>query len=179
MDAEPLLREAFATAESLFGPGNPVTLGAQRSLATVLEGQRRHDEARALREAGLSAALAAFGENDVYVAIALSGLGQNSLMSGRVREADGYFRRALAVRLQLHNANDWHVDDARARLGWAVARAGKLEEAEALLTSGYAGLRKHRGDRAEETREAKRWLEELRRLQARALGHASPHLTFK
>lgn len=165
-EAESLSREALAAAESLFSEAHPMTLGARGALATVLEQQRRYDEALTLREKGLAAARKAFGENNVFVAIALTGLGQHGLAAGRIEDGVVYLQRALAIRQRLHDEGHWRVDDARVQLGRALGRAGRLAEAEPLLRDGYAGLRRSRGAQAKETRDAWQWLGELKRARA-------------
>jgi serine/threonine-protein kinase len=160
-EAEPHLREALDTARALFDEGHPMTLGASRSLASLLEEQRRFAEARDLRQHELATAIAALGPNDVYVALALSGLGHHALSSGDPGLAETSFRRALDVRLQLHPPDHWRVDEARAMVGVALMRARRFADAERDLLAGYQGLRTHRGATAAETLTVRRHLADL------------------
>jgi serine/threonine-protein kinase len=159
-EAERLLREALTTAQLLFKDGRPMTLGAQRLLAGVLDERRKFVEARMLRHEELAAALKAFGPVDVYVALALAGLGQHGLASGDLELAESSFRRALDVRQRLH-ADNWRTAEARGMLGAVRLRAGRLAEAEPDLVAAYEGLRARRGPAARETDDARRRLVEL------------------
>ena len=117
--AEATQREALASMSAALGPSHPLTFGAMRALAVILEAQRRWREADALRQQELRAAIAALGERDVYVAIALTGLGEHCLAAGRRGDAIAYFSRALEVRQAIHPAGHARIEEARR----ALARA--------------------------------------------------------
>lgn len=120
-DAESTQRAALASMSAALGPTHPLTFGAMRALAGILEAQQRWSEAYALRQQELQLAVAALGERDVYVAIALTGLGEHCLAANRRAEAVGYFRRALAVRQAIHPAGHPRIDEARRALARATA----------------------------------------------------------
>ncbi len=153
-EAEGLYRRALVGAREVLGAAHPLTLGAQRALAAHLEHRGRFDEAGRLRQAELAAVLAAQGERDVYAAIALAGLGHHHLRAGRPDRAEEYFRRALAVREQVHPPDHWRVDEARAALGACLVRQRRFGEAESLLVQAYERLSASRGAAAAEAREA-------------------------
>ena len=138
-----------------------MTLGAQRSLASVLDDQKHFTQALELRQAELAGAIQAFGEQDVYVALALVGLGHHGLASANLKLAESSFRRALDVRLKIHPANHWRIAEVRGLVGVAVLRSGRLRAAEPDLLAAYEGLRAHRGPAAVETLTAGNYLVEL------------------
>ena len=150
-EAETLSREAFATARQLFKDGHPLTLGAQRSLAALLDDQKRFKESLELRQAELASATKTLGAEDVYVALALTGLGQHGLASGNLPLAESSFRRALDVRERLHGSRDWRTAEARGMVGAMRLRAGRFAEAEPDLLSAYEALQTLRGPTAPET----------------------------
>ena len=149
-EAESLLREALATSRQLFREGHPMTLGAERSLAAVLDDQKRFKESLALRQAELAAATqASSGKDDVYVALALAGLGQHGLASGDLQLAESSFHRALAVRERLDGPDHWRTAEARGMIGAVALRAGRLPEAEPDLLAAYrTTARPERTDRS-------------------------------
>jgi tetratricopeptide (TPR) repeat protein len=160
-EAELLLREAVHTARALVGASHPSTLGAQRALASLLEERRKFAEARTLRETELASALKDKGENDVYVALALDGLGRHALGTNAPLQAERYFLRALSIREAIHPADHWRVFEARGYVGLARLVAGRLQEAEADLLAAHEGLRRSRGPAAAETLTARRHLADL------------------
>lgn len=160
-EAEAVLRSALTNERALFGEGHPSVLATSRSLASVIEAQRRYGEARRLREDDLARAIEVLGDHDVFVAIGLNGLGQNGLDSGRPDLAVTDFRRALAVRRQIHPADHWRIAEARGRIGTALLAAGRLAESEPDLVAAYEGLRIQRGTGADETERVRLRLLEL------------------
>jgi serine/threonine-protein kinase len=160
-EAEPLLREALETSRNLFREGHPMTLGAMRSLAALLEEQRRFEEALALRQAELADAIRHQGSRDVYVALALAGLGNHGLASRDLALAESSFLRALEVRRQIHPPDHWRIHEVRAMVGVARLRAGRFVEAEPELLSAFESLRTQRGASARETLVVQRHLVEL------------------
>ncbi len=160
-EAERLIRQAQVDSASLFGDGNPTTLVASRELAGVLEDQRRFAEALTVRRAELASAVKAFGKDDVYVAISLTGLGRHSLAAGQAAEAEQYFLRALDVRQHIHPPGHWRIDEARVNVGLALIHAGRFADAERELLSAHQGLGASRGTTADETQLARKRLVEL------------------
>lgn len=159
-DAETLYREALETANALFGAGHPMSLGAMRSLASILEEQKQFVEARVLRERELADAMTA-RPGEMYVALALSGLGTHGLATGDFDLAERSFVRALDLRRQLHPPDDPRIADARAMLGAARLRAGRYEEAEPELLAAYEASLAARGPSARETLQLQRQLADL------------------
>jgi serine/threonine-protein kinase len=150
-EAETLSREALGTARQLFKDGHPMALGAQRSLAALLDEQKRFKESLELRQAELASATKALGAEDVYVALALAGLGHHGLASGNLPLAESSFRRALDVRERLHGSGDWRTAEARGMVAAVRLRAGRFAEAEPDLLSAYETLQTLRGPTAPET----------------------------
>jgi serine/threonine protein kinase/tetratricopeptide (TPR) repeat protein len=172
-DARPLLAAALDTSRQLFGDGHPMTLGAQRAMAAGLEALGHFDEALALRQRELASAITSFGEHDVYVALALAGLGEHGLTAGRPDMAEQSFLRALAVRRAIHPAAHWRIDETLGQVGAARLAAGRQREAEADLLAAHEGLRVRRGVSAAETLAVRKHLAELyeRRGQAAEAQH--------
>ena len=160
-DAERLLRGALETARTLFSAGHPMVLGASRSLAAVLDQRQQFAESLGLRQSELADAIDLRGPGDVYVALALAGLGHHALASGDLRLADTSFRRALELRRQMHPSGHWRIDEARGMVAVVALRAGRFDESEPGLLAAYEGLRAHRGAAAAETLAARRHLADL------------------
>jgi eukaryotic-like serine/threonine-protein kinase len=140
-EAEPVFREALSVGRSTLGVGHGLVLGAQSALASFLEQQRRWSEALALRQNELEVAEHEYGDSSVYVARALATLGAHHLARGMAKEAEADFRRALAIRRQLHPPTYWRVGEAEVMLGGCLARVRRFGEAEPLLRSGIENLK--------------------------------------
>jgi serine/threonine-protein kinase len=160
-EAESLYREGLDTALEVFADGHPMVLASYRLLTAVLDQQGKFAASRLLRDRELASAIDAHGPDDVYVALALAGLGQHGLASTDLALAERSFRGALSVREKLHPPDHWRVHEARAMLGVVRVRAARYAEAEQILLPAYDALRASRGDTAPETTTVRRHLADL------------------
>jgi len=157
-EAESYHRRAFAARTRVLGPGHARTLQSQRCLAACLEAQGRHAEAERLAAAGVAEAVKVLGERDLDT-LALQDTRALSLVGlGRAAEAETQLRLVIAA-LDERKAKgedvgegDSYAVDARVHLGMALARLGRLSEAEALLVGNVPKLpqREARSKRAAE-----------------------------
>jgi len=81
-----------------------------------------------------------FGDEHPSTAYAYSALGEAILRGGRSGEAEGWVRRALAIREATAVGAYWRVAAARRHLAQVLVAAGRLVEAEAELDAAWEGL---------------------------------------
>ena len=139
-----------------------MTLGAERSLASVLDDEKRFTESLELRQLELANAIQAFGEQNVYVAIPLCRPGTPW---PRERQPGRWLNRRSVTRWRYAGQSirriARRIDEVRGLAGVAVLRSGRLRAAEPDLLAAYEGLRAHRGPTADETLSAENDLVEL------------------
>ena len=87
--------------------------------------------------------------------------GDHHAAAGAFEEAERFYRRAVTVRQQIHPAPHWRIAEARSRVGYALFRQRRYEDAEALLTDSYTRLSSDRGAIPESADRARAWLVEL------------------
>ena len=103
------------------------------------------------------------------VARALTGMGDHHMAAGAFEEAERLYRRAVTVRQNIHPAPHWRIAEARARVGYALFRQQRYQEAETLLTESYTRLqRRHRRDSRSRRSRARLAHRTLRRLGSSA-----------
>jgi tetratricopeptide (TPR) repeat protein/predicted Ser/Thr protein kinase len=160
-EAEALFREALSLGlESLRDP-HPHLIGLHGALAVFLERQQRVREAAPLRQAALRMALALYGETHPLVARAFTGMGDHHIAAGAFVEAEQAYRRAVTARQNVHPAPHWRIAEARSKVGYALLRQRRYQDAEALLTESYTRLSTDKGAIPESTNRARAWLVEL------------------
>ena len=81
--------------------------------------------------------------------------------TGAFEEAERLYRRAVTVRQNIHPAPHWRIAEARSRVGHALFRQRRYQDAEALLTDSYARLNADSGAIPESADRARAWLIEL------------------
>src|SRR5262249_37292621 len=92
----------------------------------------RYAEAERVWQAALKEA-EAFGPEDPRVAASLSNLGELHRRQGKTTDAEGEFRRALALVEKPRGPDDPQVARVLNNLGALLATQGKLADAEALF----------------------------------------------
>ncbi len=83
------------------------------------------------------------------------------MAAGAFEEAESLYRRAVTVRQNIHPAPHWRIAEARSRVGYALFRQQRYQEAEALLTDSYTRLSTDKGAIPESADRARDWLIEL------------------
>jgi serine/threonine-protein kinase len=126
-------REALRTAEAAFGPEHHATAYAMIHLGDhVRDIEQDVAGAERLYRRGLELTTRQFGGNSVRLIHGLNSLA--SLLSGRGdAQAEGLYRRALAIRQSATSAENPQVADQKHRLARELARQGRLSEAESLV----------------------------------------------
>jgi tetratricopeptide (TPR) repeat protein len=93
-----LLRNGLDIYRESLGEAHPLVAAGLNSLAHVLVGQRRYDEAAAVLTQALEIARAALGDDHQLVAIYMVNLAAVQLAREKPAEADPLLRRALEIR---------------------------------------------------------------------------------
>lgn len=95
---------------------------------------------------------------------------------GDIEAASTLLREALALRRTSLPQGHWRIAEAQSLLGACLSMLGRLEEADPLLSAGYAGIRTHRGEADRRTQHARRLLiDHTRRAAASPLaGRSAP-----
>jgi serine/threonine-protein kinase len=160
-EAEALYREALALGIAVLKEPHPHLIGLNGGLAFFLEKRGRIGEAKPLREIALRNAIALYGDTHPLVARALTGLGDHHIAAGAFVEAERVYQRAVAVRQNIHPAPHWRIAEARSRVGYALFRQQRYQEAEALLKETYERMSSDSGAIPDSAERARLWLVEL------------------
>ena len=147
-EAEKLYREALALGLVAFREPHSMLDRPSRRTGR-LPGKARPAPARRSRcvRRRCATPLALYGENHALTARAFTGMGDHFVAAGAFEEAERLYRRAVTVRQNIHPAPHWRIAEARSRVGYALFRQQRYEEAEALLTESYTRLKhRHRRD---------------------------------
>jgi eukaryotic-like serine/threonine-protein kinase len=160
-EAEKLYREALTLGLAAFREPDAMLIGLHGGLAVFLERHGRPQEAEPLRQVALRNALGLYGENHALTARAFTGMGDHFVATGAFEKAEREYRRAVTVRQNIHPAPHWRIAEARSRVGHALFRQQRYQDAEALLTESYARLSSDTGAIPESADRARAWLIEL------------------
>ncbi|MCK9893580.1 FxSxx-COOH system tetratricopeptide repeat protein [Frankia sp. AgB32] len=96
-EALPMFERALAIAETIYGPGHPVTADCLSNLASVLADLGRVDDVLPMFERALVIAEATYGPHHPEVAARLSSVALALRDLGRVAEVLSMFERALTI----------------------------------------------------------------------------------
>ena len=160
-EAEALYREALALGVATLKEPHALLIGLHGGLAVFLEKQRWIREAAPLREIALRNAVALYGETHPLTARAFTGMGDHHIAAGAYEEAERAYRRAVAIRQNIHPAPHWRIAEAWSRVGYALFRQRRFQDAEALLTDAYSRLSTDQGAIPESADRARAWLVDL------------------
>jgi tetratricopeptide (TPR) repeat protein len=140
-DALRILERAVPRVKVVFGPEHPATVAALNDLAVTYMRLGRRGEAKAavLERAGLvrdhpRLPAAARADEIKWAAVQLMTIGEPSA-------AESVLRPFLDAR-EKAGADGWETGQTRCLLGWAVRAQGRFEDAESLLLTGYAELKR-------------------------------------
>ncbi|MCC6783695.1 MAG: serine/threonine protein kinase [Planctomycetes bacterium] len=126
----------------------------------------RFEAADARLTEGLLLREASFVDGHPDVAESLHALGLLRLESGAFAAAEALFAREVELRERL-TPRHWFVDDARSRLGDALLRQGRVDDAQPLLEASHARLVEEIGADHEHTIEAAERLDRMRAARGR------------
>jgi serine/threonine protein kinase/type II secretory pathway pseudopilin PulG len=126
--------------ESELGPNHPDTFRSNNNLASDYEALGRFPEAEALYRRTLSGRRKTNKPDSPFLADDLASLGHFLLERSRWSEAEPLLREALAIRAKAAR-DDWEHYDAMSLLGSALLGQVRFAEAEALIVSGYEGMK--------------------------------------
>jgi tetratricopeptide (TPR) repeat protein len=121
-DAERLYKRALMVREQALGPSHPDVAATRSDLAAVPSEQGRHEEEETKAEGVTPAA-----------AQALHSRGLAAWREGKYSEAEGLYKRALAIREQALGASHPDVGTTLNNLALVYRAQGKYGEAEGLL----------------------------------------------
>jgi eukaryotic-like serine/threonine-protein kinase len=139
-EAEAVYRLELATERKLSGPEHAFTANALHSLALVLKQQNKFMEAEAVIREALAIRRKGLGGAGLKLTHSLAGLADVLVLQNRFAEAEPLAREWVAMR-ESASPDEWETFGARGILGGILLRQAKYAEAEALLLSGYAGLK--------------------------------------
>ncbi|MEZ4699753.1 MAG: serine/threonine-protein kinase [Rhodothermales bacterium] len=165
-EAETLLVEALATERRLLGDTHIRVVNTMQQLAWVYVDTRQYPRAESLFVASEQISRSLFGETHAYIVRALQGRATLRCLTGKGAEGVDLYRRALAMRLALHDASHWRVAQARSALAGCLIDIGQFEEAEQLLQASLPVLVERLGEADLDTRATRDRIERL--YQARA-----------
>lgn len=133
-EASQLLKEALAIREHCLGQDNPAVAATLNNLA-VLQGRRgKYKDAETLCNRALAIRIKNLGADHADVAKQLVNLGLICLNQAKYGEALSHYERAITIYRERLGEDDAIVLRTQISLAGAQIRAGKLEEAESLLT---------------------------------------------
>lgn len=138
-ESEPLFHSVVDIARRTLGDRHLETLVFMGNLADTYRREGKLDEAAALIRETLALRRAALGATHPHTLIALDVLGDILLRQGKPAEAEPVLREALTIRGD-SDPTGWMAAATRAQLGTALARLGRFDEAEPLLTEGHRVL---------------------------------------
>ena len=150
------------------------------SVAQLLQGQGRLEEAAPLHVDALSVARMLHGDAHADTLVAITTLGRHHHLQGEVDQAEALYREALATRKA--TLGETHADTLTSltNLGLLLQSRGRLNEAEPLLRTALTARRETLGSRDMQTLNAINnlghvlkqlgWLDEAETLYREALG---------
>ncbi len=141
-DAEALTayREAIATFEDRLGADHPETLAAHISLATQFHKMGRFEDAALEAVPALETVEATLPTDHPYTSYAQSVAGQALCDNGSPRRGAELQQASLDARRPSLPADHWIILNGESAYGACLARLGRLEQAEGLLTRSLATL---------------------------------------
>jgi serine/threonine-protein kinase len=138
-EALAFMREALAVQERVFGPAHPRTAFVLNELGLVAFRKAVYDEAGDAFRRAADAYRAADGKR-FQAGVALVNLGSVHLAQHRDAEAERIIRDALALYAELLPDDHQNVAIAKGKLGRALVRQRRYQDAEPFLTAAYAVL---------------------------------------
>jgi serine/threonine-protein kinase len=147
-EAEPLLREAFATRREISnGKDHPDLATSMEMLANLLRRTAEYGEAEALYRESLAMRRRLYGEKHPEVATILHDLGTVRDRQSDYDQAESYYRKALEMRRATLGRRHENVAESQNALANVLRRKGMYNEAENLYLDSLALRRDVFGER--------------------------------
>ncbi|HET6149644.1 MAG TPA: serine/threonine-protein kinase [Polyangia bacterium] len=142
-EAIQMLQRALAIRERVFGADHPSVASTVNEIGGIALAQKRFDDAeRAFQRMVEIYRVVHHGDNHYLVGIALANLASVYLAREQYDAAAPIFRRAIAVYAKTLSADHVNVGIARIKLGRALLRAHRVDQAQVESLAGYQILRK-------------------------------------
>jgi serine/threonine protein kinase/tetratricopeptide (TPR) repeat protein len=132
--------QTVESAKRVFGAEHPSTLRMMSDLAGTCEQLNDFPRAEVIFREVLVSRLRKDGADSTSAAAARAHLGRNLLGQQKFADAMPVLRDALVIR-EKKLPDNWQTFDTRSLLGGALAGQKSFHEAEALLVSGYEGMK--------------------------------------
>ncbi|PEN14298.1 hypothetical protein CRI94_04475 [Longibacter salinarum] len=140
-EAEALLREALALKRQRLDSNHPRLASTINNLAVCLERKKDFDEAEKLYRETLEILRSNHGEAHPGIASTLSNLASLSMRRGDYRQAETRYRDVLAMDQNLLPPGHFYIGNDYLRIGQAIARQNRFEEAEIEILRGWEIIR--------------------------------------
>jgi serine/threonine protein kinase len=142
-EAVDILRQALAIRERVYGEMHPSVASTVNELGTIALIQGKFDDAAAYFTRMAEIYRTVYGEKPHYlIGTAVSNLGSVYLARNEPVRAEPLFREAIGIYRQTLSAEHLNTGIARVKLGRALLRQRRYEEAEVESRAGYEILRK-------------------------------------
>lgn len=139
-EAIPIHREALELRVRAQGDTSTVVVTSMTNLATALGAARRFEDAEAMARGAVARAAAILPADHPRRGHAETALGRALQGTGRDREAEGHFRRALQIYETQLGVDAWRTSMARGYLGQALLMSGGTGEGLGAVDSAWEGL---------------------------------------
>ncbi len=152
--AEPLFRESLGMARRLLGGDHLHLAISLHRLAKLLQTMEEHAEAEPLFRESIEMKRRLLGDEHPQVATGFTNLAWLLVARGQAAEAEPLIAEALAIYRQALPPHHWRIAAAESVSGSVLAALGHYEAAEPLLVASYPAVRKKKGERSPEARDA-------------------------
>ena len=150
-EAEVIFRRIVLQNEKLHGRQNVNMLRPLIYLGTLLTTTGRSSEALQLGQEALQIAEKTVGRDSTYAALAMGNIGSALIALGDDQAAAKQFREALGLMKKYMRPIDNAVAEQEIKLGRALSRMGRIDEAKPHLQAAYEIYRRVFGDAHRET----------------------------
>ncbi len=132
-EAETHCRIGVSIDQSWYGPANPITASAMKTLAELLLIENKNREAKILLERVLAIQEESHGSVHHTVASALNEIGYVAEKSGQYSEAEQDYQRGLEIFRKLYGDHHFYVATALSNLATLAYKRGNDFQAETLI----------------------------------------------
>ncbi len=122
------------------GRGGETKIRALDTLAIVHMDRNEHDTALKLEQEALDARRQTYGEDAAQMAAGYNNLGYGLVGAGRFAEAASAYQKTYEIDARFADPGSYDVLSTLSNWGWALVRAGQIEQARKLLLKADVGL---------------------------------------
>ena len=152
--SESLLREALATRRKLLAPDHPDVALSLNNIGELLHATGDLTGAEEHLQQSQEIFRKKLGPKHPHLAYPLLELGRVRLARNDAKGAEAHFREAMAIRESALAPESAELAECKSWLGAALVRQGRYDEAKPLLTQGFAGMQRAKGNDHSETRQS-------------------------